>query len=419
MNAFRALVNAIQTLPNNSSSLKPQLNKTVNAMRTLKAAKAANPNAAPAPAKKSLYTRAVNSLTALKTRLTPGRVQAEGNKVANAISMANRWRRKYPMYRPLGFIGGAIAGARLAASDLKTAYNERRAKLGLPTNSNYKSTLNRYKIARGTPNKSYIILANALAENKNKNSFISWPVLYKGNKNTEQYVKNAKNWARRNQAAANKAAANAKAASAAAEEKAASNKAAANKAAAAKKVANAKAAVNARIAQIRKLNTEFKKAKTTVQKIALANAMNSLMGANITNMNTRTIVTSARNAAEAAREANKAAEPALAQKRIDDTYKKFIQEVWPRTVGRGMGNAWQVKKVVAQGNLTPIITKYFTKNTLNNNNKQKIISLIPMNYNGVKPNSIIGWQGLMRRPDRDYNKRKNYLKKILNINQTP
>jgi hypothetical protein len=66
--------------------------------------------------------------------------------------------------------------------------------------------------------------------------------------------------------------------------------------------------------------------------------------------------------------------------------------------------------------LTPIITKYFNKNSLTTNNKQKIKNFIP---NNPVSGSIIGWQGLLRRPDANYNKRKNYLKKIFNINQTP
>jgi hypothetical protein len=316
MNAFRALVEAIQTLPNNSSSLKPQLIATVNAMRRLKAAKAANPNAAaklaaanvPAtPTKKSFIAGAVNKLTAWGARLTPKRVNGEGNKVAAALAFVKKLR----------------ADARQRYSSWEAARAAAKAR----------------------------VAANANA----------------------------------------KAPANAKAA------------------------ANAKA-VESRIAQIRKLNTDFKKAKTTVQKIALANAMNSLMGANINNMNIRTIVTNVRNAADAARKANETAVVALAQKRINDKYKKFIQEVWPRTVGRGMGNAWRVKKEFVPADLTPIITKYFNKNSLTTNNKQKIKNFIP---NNPVSGSIIGWQGLLRRPDANYNKRKNYLKKIFNINQTP
>jgi hypothetical protein len=216
MNAFRALVSAIKNLPNaaNSSNLKSQLNKTVNAMRRLKAAKAANPNAAKLAAanvpatpttEKSFITRAVNKLTAWRTRPTPTSVRVEANKVVNAISVANRWRRKYPAYRPLGAAGRAAAAAVGAAGGVKTAfgslgaaYNERRAKLGLPTNVNYKKTLNRFKMARGTPNKPYILLANELAAANNKNSFISWPVLYKGNKNTSKYAANLVNWAEGN-----------------------------------------------------------------------------------------------------------------------------------------------------------------------------------------------------------------------------
>jgi len=211
MNAFRALVEAIQTLPNNSSSLKPQLIATVNAMRRLKAAKAANPNAAAklaaanVPAtpttKKSFITGAVNKLTAWRTRPTPTSVRVEANKVVNAISVANRWRRKYPAYRPLGAAAaavGAAGGVKTAFGSLGAAYNVRRAKLGLPTIVNYKKTLNRFKVARGTPNKPYILLANELAAASNKNSFISWPVLYKGNKNTSKYAANLVNWAEGN-----------------------------------------------------------------------------------------------------------------------------------------------------------------------------------------------------------------------------
>ena len=205
MKAFRDLLNGIKA-PNNS--LTTRLNKAVAAMRNLQKLKQASPNAAalatanvpagPPTARKSFITRAVNKLANFKGRLTAGRVKTEAMNVDKALSLAKRWRQQYPLYRPRGFAGAAILGARAVSSDIGTAINQGLEKLGAIPNANYKRTLNRFKTARKTPNKSYILLANELAGAANKNSFISWPVLYKGPKNTTKYTKNIVNWAERN-----------------------------------------------------------------------------------------------------------------------------------------------------------------------------------------------------------------------------
>ena len=218
MNAFRALVNAIQTLPDNSSSLKPQLNKTVNVMRILKAAKTANPNAAAAmaaanvpaaPTKKSIVTRAVNSLTAFKTRLTPTRVQAEGNKVANALSFAQKLRRKGGVRAALGQTLklpelGARGISKVATAVGKGYGNWRAAQLN-PVNKNFEATLKRYrnlsKNTSLTSANSNIKWAKALANNNKKNLYISWNPLYTGNRNSANYAQKVLNWSRRKLAA--------------------------------------------------------------------------------------------------------------------------------------------------------------------------------------------------------------------------
>ena len=218
MTAFRELVNAIQTLPNNSSSLKPQLNRTVNAMRILKAAKTANPNAAAAmaaanvpaaPTKKSIVTRAVNTLTAFKTRLTPTRVQAMGANVANALSFAQKLRRKGGVRGALGQALklpelGARGISKVATAVGKGYGNWRAAQLN-PVNKNFEATLKRYrnlsKNTSLTSANSNIKWAKALANNNKKNLYISWNPLYTGNRNSANYAQKVLNWSRRKLAA--------------------------------------------------------------------------------------------------------------------------------------------------------------------------------------------------------------------------
>jgi len=208
-------------------------------------------------------------------------------------------------------------------------------------------------------------------------------------------------------AAATKAAANAAATKAAANaQKAEENRAKANDAEKAAKVkaivkalANLLSMRNSANAQAKKGDVEgVTKLKNSANKLKVSvNTNNS--GANATQRST------------AIRLADETAAYIDVAKHI-----KFIQEVWSRTRGSGAGNAWRVKKEVTPAELTQITHTYFIKNNLNNNNKQKIKNFIP---NKPVSGSIIGWQGLLRRPDGNYNNRKKYLKKILNINQTP
>ena len=208
-------------------------------------------------------------------------------------------------------------------------------------------------------------------------------------------------------AAATKAAANAAATKAAANaQKAEENRAKANDAEKAAKVkaivkalANLLSMRNSANAQAKKGDVEgVTKLKNSANKLKVSvNTNNS--GANATQRST------------AIRLADETAAYIDVAKHI-----KFIQEVWSRTRGSGAGNAWRVKKEVTPAELTQITHTYFIKNKLNNNNKQKIKNFIP---NKPVSGSIIGWQGLLRRPDGNYNNRKKYLKKILNINQTP
>jgi len=215
------------------------------------------------------------------------------------------------------------------------------------------------------------------------------------------------------EAAAVKAAANAQkveAARVAAAAKAVENRSKAN---AAEKAAKVKAIAKALANLQSTRNSASRKAKQgdVAEVTKLKNSANRLK----TSVNTNTSGANANQRNTAIRLAGETAAYIDVAKHV-----KFIQEVWSRTRGSGVGNAWRVKKGVTQAELTPIIRKYFNKNSLSNNNKKKINNLIPVNSSSVKSGSIIGWQGgLIQRRDANYNTRKNYLKQILNINQTP
>ena len=209
--AFEKLVRAMANKNKNEASLTPLLATATAAIRNLKAVApvAANvPQINVGPSRPSFFKRmsnaAVNKLVNIKGRLTGPRVKAEGENLVKALSIAQRLRRKGGVR---GVIGQIAKGPVLAVEGMSTMgtrvgafMGEMRAKVGAPTNSNYQKTINRYrKLSKQgfTVNNSNLKVALALKNNGQKNVYISWPIMYTGNKNTTKYASNTVNYARR------------------------------------------------------------------------------------------------------------------------------------------------------------------------------------------------------------------------------
>lgn len=131
--------------------------------------------------------------------------RAMSNKTNGALSFAQKLRRKGGVRGAIGqvakvpeFVGRGIGKGVTSAG---TRYTELRGKVGNPTNKNYQSTINRYKklSKQKFDNKaSNLAIARALSANASKKNYISWPLLYSGNKTKyTAYANNVVNYARR------------------------------------------------------------------------------------------------------------------------------------------------------------------------------------------------------------------------------